>query len=142
MTLARLKSVAGVRIPDTALLGTFGGVAVLLAAVGLYGVLSYGVSRRRREIGVRLAIGATRGRVIGMILGESLRLVGIGLACGLVAALALTRVLRSLLFEVSATDPGVFVALAGFLAVVSLVASLLPARRAANVDPMEALRSA
>jgi putative ABC transport system permease protein len=135
------RSVAGPRV-EVALLGTFGGVAVLLAAVGLYGVLSYGVSRRRREIGVRLAIGATRGRVIGMVLAESLRLVGIGLACGLVAALALTRVLRSLLFEVSATDPGVFVALAGFLAAVSLVASLLPARRAANVDPMDALRSA
>ena len=135
------RTVAGPRL-EVALVGSFGALAALLAAVGLYGVLSYSVSRRRREIGVRLALGATRAGVIGMVLLESFRLVAIGLACGLAAALALTRVLKSLLFGVSETDPVVFVALAAFLAAVALLASLLPARRAANVDPMEALRSA
>jgi putative ABC transport system permease protein len=133
------RTVAGPRL-EVAMLGSFGAMAALLAAVGLYGVLSYSVSRRRREIGVRLALGATRAGVIGMVLKESFRLVSIGLACGLAAAVALTRVLKSLLFGVSETDPIVFVALAAFLAAVALLASLLPARRAANVDPMEALR--
>jgi putative ABC transport system permease protein len=135
------RAVAGPRL-QTSLLGAFAGMAALLAAVGLYGVLSYAVSTRRREIGVRLALGATAGRVQAMVLKESLRLVGIGLACGLVGALALTRLLRSLLFEVSATDPIVYAVLAAFLAAVALLASLLPARRAARVDPMKALREA
>src|SRR5258706_12809458 len=91
------RSVAGPRL-EVALLGTFGGTAVLLAAVGLYGVLSYGVSRRRREIGVRIAIGATRGRVIGMVLCERLPLVGIRLDCGLLDGPQLTRVLHNMLF--------------------------------------------
>lgn len=135
------RTVAGPRL-EVALLGSFGAMAALLAAVGLYGVLSYGVSRRQREIGVRMALGATRGRVIALVLRESLLLVATGLAGGLLAALALTRVLKSLLFEVSETDPIVFLAIVLFLAAVALLASLLPARRAANVDPMEALRSA
>jgi putative ABC transport system permease protein len=112
----------------------------VLAAIGIYGVLSYSVARRTREIGVRMALGAARARVIRGVLWESLTPVGVGAAAGIVAALALTRLIRALLYGVSATDPLAFGA--GILALlgVAVLASVVPAARAANVDPAIALR--
>jgi predicted permease len=117
------------------------GVALVLGAIGLYGVIAYVVSRRTREIGVRMALGAERGRVARLVVGQGLALVGVGLALGLGAAAGLTRLLGSLLFEVSPTDPPTFAAVAALLAAVCLAAAYLPARRAAAVEPVEALRS-
>jgi predicted permease len=116
-------------------------VALLLGAIGLYGVISYVVSQRRREMGIRMAVGARTSQVAGMVLGRSLRLALIGIGIGMVGALAVNRVLQSLLFEISATDPLTLAAVSLLLLVVSLVASYLPARRAGNVDPVEALRT-
>lgn len=117
-----------------------GALAALLAAVGLYGVMAYVVARRTREIGIRMALGATRESVAGMILREVARLAGIGLGIGLVAALAADRLIASLLYGVRATDPLVFALAVLLLGAVILLAGGLPARRAANVDPMVALR--
>lgn len=133
------ESVAGRRF-SLLLIGAFGLLALVLAAVGIYGVIAYGVRRRTREIGLRMALGADDHAVIRLVVGQGLRLTLAGLALGLVAALLLTRLIRGLLFGVSPTDP---VALAGVtlgLAVVATVASWLPARRAARVDPMTVLR--
>jgi putative ABC transport system permease protein len=124
----------------TSLLGAFSALALLLSAIGLYGVIAYSVGQRTREIGIRLAVGAQRGQVVNMIVGEGLRMAAAGVALGLVACLLLTRVLGSLLFGVTATDPLVFAANAAILVIVALLACALPARRAAKVDPMEALR--
>jgi predicted permease len=124
----------------TRLTGFFGLLALLLAAIGLYGVMSYGVARRTGEIGLRMALGAERGRVLGMVLLETAQLVAVGVGAGLVAALALTRLLASQLFGVGASDPAT-VAVATFVMVaVALVAGFLPARRAADTEPMAALR--
>jgi putative ABC transport system permease protein len=122
------------------LLGAFAGLAVLLAAIGLYSVLAYSVRRRVREIGVRMALGAQRLDVIRMILGQGVRLALIGVAIGVVAAFVLTRLMASQLFEVSVTDPLTFGGVALMLIVVAIVACYIPARRAAKVDPMVALR--
>ena len=122
------------------LLGVFAALAIVLAAVGIYGVISFSVARRTREIGVRMALGASRADVLRMIVREGMRTAAIGLAAGLVAALALTRVMRSILYEVTATDPAVFAAIALLLAAVAALASYIPARRATRIDPIAALR--
>ena len=123
------------------LLGAFAGIAVLLALVGLYGVVAYGVQQRRREVGIRLALGATPARVRAMILSEGLHLVAAGVGLGIVAALALTRVLQALLFSVSPRDPMTFVAAPVLLTLAAALACVLPARQAARVDPAETMRS-
>jgi putative ABC transport system permease protein len=123
------------------LIGTFAAIAVVLAAIGLYGVLSTVVRQRTAEIGVRMALGARLPQVAGLVLGESLRLAGIGVAIGLVAAFAGTRLLRSLLFDVSPTDPLVLAVTAVVLVVIAAAASLAPTRRAAQIDPVEAMRT-
>jgi predicted permease len=122
-------------------LSALGAFAALLAAIGVSGIVAYAVGQRRREIGIRMALGATAARVLGMIASQGLRLALIGLALGLVASAALTRVIGSLLYGTSPLDPLVFVAVSLVFAAIALLASLVPARRAARVDPMIALRA-
>jgi putative ABC transport system permease protein len=122
------------------LLGTFGALVLLLAAVGIYGVISYSVTQRANEIGVRMALGASRGRVLRMVVGDGLRLTLIGIVTGLVLALGLTRIVQTLLFGVRPWEPGIYCGIAVLLSLVAVTASLLPARRAMGVDPMVALR--
>jgi predicted permease len=122
------------------MIGIAGGVALLLGAVGIYGVISYVVSQRTREIGVRIALGAQYGDVRGMVLRHGLMLAGTGVGVGLAAAVGLTRLMSTLLFGVNPVDPVTYIAVSAALAGVALLASFLPARRAANVDPIEALR--
>jgi predicted permease len=123
------------------LLGAFAALAVILAAIGVHGLLSYNVAQRRQEIGIRIALGAGRGAVLGLILREGVGIIFAGLIGGLAGALVLTRLLQALLFGVSPTDPLTFVVVAAVLAAVALMATLLPARRAARVDPLPALRA-
>jgi putative ABC transport system permease protein len=122
------------------LMGVLGAVALLLAAMGIYGVISYLVAQRTREMGIRLALGAQRRDLLKLVLGQGLTLTMIGVAAGLALSFALTRFLSSMLYGVSAADPLTFAAIALLLAVVALMASLLPARRAMKVDPIAALR--
>jgi putative ABC transport system permease protein len=124
----------------TTLLSLFGAAALLLAAIGIYGVLAYTVAQQTREIGIRMALGANPGRVMRLVLGRGLRLAGAGTVIGVLAALLLTRLLGSLLFDVSATDPLTFAAVAGLLLGVAFIACYAPARRAMRVDPIVALR--
>ena len=122
------------------LLGLFAAVALSLAVMGIYGVLSFAVAQRTGEIGIRMALGAERGRVLALVMRDGALLACIGLAIGLVTALALTRVLRTMLFEVTTTDPLTYVAMALVLALAVAAASWIPARRASRVDPVIALR--
>ena len=121
------------------LLGTFAAIALALAAVGIYGVVAYHVSQRTQEIGIRLAIGADRAQVLGMVLRQGLSLAGVGIVAGLIGAFVLTRLMASLLYEVGPTDPITFVGVAAALLLVALAASLLPAWRATRVSPTIAL---
>ena len=134
------RAVARQRL-TTLLLAIFSAVALLLAAVGIYGLVSQVVGVRTRELGVRIALGASRSDVVRLVLGHGLALTLIGIAIGLFGALAVSRVLSSLLFEVSATDSASFAATAVILSAVALIACYVPARRAASVDPTEALRA-
>jgi len=132
-------SIAGRRY-STALLAAFAAVALTLAGIGIYGVIAATVSQRTYEIGLRLALGAPRGNVLGLVLRQGMRLAVAGLALGTVTALALTRLIRSMLVDVSAVDPATFVVVAAGLLGVALAASLVPARRAMAVSPTQALR--
>jgi ABC-type antimicrobial peptide transport system permease subunit len=139
-----LEQVASTRVAQprlyTVLIGCFAGTAVLLAAIGLYGVLAYAVGQRTREIGIRLALGANRAEVLGLVMAQAGKLAIAGIAAGLVAALLASRVLRSQLFEIAPTDIVTYLSVGGGLLLVSLLASWIPARRAARIDPMTALR--
>jgi predicted permease len=123
------------------LVGAFGLLALALAMVGLYGVMSYAVTQRTREIGIRMALGAPRAKVLAGVVGDSLRLAGLGVALGVAIAFAVTRLLRGLLVGVSAQDPATFVTVSVALVVVAVLAALVPGRRATTVDPMVALRA-
>jgi predicted permease len=123
------------------LLNLFAGVALLLAALGIYGVMAHAVTRRGQEIGIRVALGARSSQVLRLVLGQGMALTLLGMVVGLAAAFATTRLMGSLLFEVSATDPPTFVAISLLLAAVALLACYLPARRASRIDPMVALRA-
>jgi putative ABC transport system permease protein len=125
----------------TALIGFFAAAALLLASIGLYGVIAYAVTRRRYEIGVRVAMGATPGEILGLFVKGGLRLAAVGIAAGIVGAAAATRLLAGLLYGIRPLDPATFAAAASLLLAVSFVATVLPARRAAATDPIQALRS-
>jgi ABC-type antimicrobial peptide transport system permease subunit len=118
----------------------FAAIGLLLAALGIYGVLAYSVARRTREIGIRMAVGAERRHVLTMIMVEGGRLVALGIVLGLIAAFCLTRLIRHQLFQVSPTEPHVFIAVVLVLLTIALLACFLPARRAMRINPMEALR--
>jgi len=139
MSSLRAENIAPERLHLT-LLGIFAAVALALAVIGLYGVLAYAVAQRQREIGVRMALGAQRRDVLGLVIGQGMKLALAGVALGLLGSFALTRVLRSFLYEVEPGDPLTSAAVTLLLCGVVLFACWLPARRAANVDPMEALR--
>jgi ABC-type antimicrobial peptide transport system permease subunit len=122
------------------LLGVFALLALLLAAVGIYGVMAYSVTERTHEIGLRMALGAQRSGVLKLVLAQSMRVVLAGTAIGLASSLLLTRLIASLLFQVKAVDPAILAVVALLLLAVALTAAWLPARRASRVDPMVALR--
>jgi ABC-type antimicrobial peptide transport system permease subunit len=124
----------------TGILGSFSSFALLLAALGLYGVIAYSVGQRTREMSIRQALGAQRGDVLRLVVGEGVRLASVGVATGLAAAFFVTRVLQSQLYGVTASDPFTYASTAVILGAVVLLACYVPARRAAKVDPMEALR--
>jgi putative ABC transport system permease protein len=124
----------------TLLLGIFAGVATILAMIGIYGVMAYSVARRTREIGIRMALGAGRADVLRLVLRHSLMLIGVGLAVGLGGSLALTRLIQSQLWGVTATDPATFFIVSLLLILVAVVATFIPTRRAVQVDPTVALR--
>jgi putative ABC transport system permease protein len=123
------------------LLGIFAAIALVLSAIGVYGVLSYAVTQRTHEIGIRIALGAEPRDVLALVVGRGLALTAAGLVLGVAAALASTRVMATLLFEVKPSDPPTYIIIATVLALAALVASYIPARRASRVDPLIALRS-
>lgn len=122
------------------LLAIFAGVALVLAAVGIYGVMSYSVAQRTHEIGIRMALGAQTGAVLKLAVGHGLKLLLVGIVIGLGAAFLLTRLMSTLLFGVTPTDPFTFTAISLILLAVGLLASYIPARRATKVNPLAALR--
>jgi putative ABC transport system permease protein len=126
---------------NAVLLGAFSSAALLLAALGIYGVIAYGVSQRTREIGVRVALGATPRDVLRLVVGQGVRMAAAGLGLGLLVSLAATRLMRSMLFGVGPSDPLTLAAVLAVLGAVALLASYLPARRAARTDPLQALRA-
>jgi len=126
---------------NMAMLLSFAALALGLALIGCYGVVAYAAAQRTREIGIRIAFGAARSDVIALIVRSGMRWAGIGLAAGIVAALGLTRIMRGLLFEITPADPSTFAIVIAAVAAVALLASYLPARRAASISPMEALRA-
>ena len=121
-------------------MGVFGALALLLATVGIYGVVAYTVGLRTREVGIRMAVGADQADVYRLILNDVLMTAGVGLAVGLVLALWAGRLIENLLFGVTATDGGTIVGVAGLIGVVAMAAGFLPARRAAGIEPVRALR--
>ena len=130
----------GARHFNLTLVAAFAGTALVLAVAGIYGVMSYTVAQRRREIGVRVALGASRGQVFRTIVGQGLITTGIGVTLGVIAALGLTRTLENLLFGVTPTDPVTFASVIAVLIAVAMLACYVPALRATDVDPIEALR--
>jgi putative ABC transport system permease protein len=122
------------------LLGIFAGVSVCLAVIGLYGVMAYAVAQRTREIAIRMALGARRGDVMRLVLGQSLALIAIGIVLGIAGAAGMTRYLEAMLFDLTRLDPGTFVSVSILFAIIALIASYVPARRATKVDPLVALR--
>ena len=123
------------------LLTIFAGTALVLTAVGIYGVIAYSVSQRTNEIGIRMALGAAQSTIFRLVVGQAMTLVAVSVVIGLIGAFAATRLLSSLLFGVGASDPFTFVAIVIIIAAVAFLASWLPARRAANVNPIVALRA-
>jgi putative ABC transport system permease protein len=134
-------SSVGPRRFTVALLGLAGALALVLALIGVYGVISYAVERRTHEIGIRRALGAQAGDVLSLVLNQAMTLVAVGIVLGVLGALALTRVLTTLLFDVRPTDPGTFAIVAVLLAGVAFIAGYLPGRRAMRVDPTDALKA-
>jgi putative ABC transport system permease protein len=137
---ALMKTAVGQRRVSMILLGAFSALALLLASVGLYGVMSYSVSQRARELGVRMALGAARSRVLGLVVSQGMSLALLGIVIGVVGAVALTRLLGTQLYHVAPTDVPTFAIVATLLAGVSLAATLVPALKATRVDPVVALR--
>ncbi len=134
------RSIAQPRL-NAMLVGLFALIALLLAAAGIFGVMSYSVTQRTQEIGIRLALGAQRHDVLRLIVGQGMRFVGAGILLGLIGVFACTRLLQSLLFGIGATDFRTMFGVTVILIAVALVACLLPARRATRVDPVQALRA-
>ena len=140
LTASYLDGAAAARRFSLVLIALFAGIALAMAAIGIYGVVAYTVAQRTRETGLRVALGAAASDIVSLVLGEGLRRTAWGLAVGLVAAFAAARAFRSLLFGVEAADPLTYAGVVALLLVVTLVACLLPAWRAARLDPVQALR--
>jgi ABC-type antimicrobial peptide transport system permease subunit len=136
-----LSAMVAQRRFSMALLGSFAGLALVLGVVGVYGVTSYLVAQRAREVGLRLALGAEPGQLVRMVVGQGMRAAALGIAAGLLGALAVTRLMAGLLYGVSPTDVATLGAVTALLALATLAANYVPARRAARVDPLVALRN-